>query len=211
MPSARTTDPDGKAFYCHINGPSMRPTLKPGDVLRVMPYRDARFKRGDIIVFHPPHEKQPIIHRVVSVRGSGLKARGDNNNRLDPWLIPPGSIIGRVTHVQRNSRFRRLSSGWPGRMRGSLMRGVNEARRQLFYLGRPAYRWLASRGVLRRLLPFSLPFQVMAVSRADGRELKLVLAGRVIGRLQAHQHRWWIRPPFRLLIDEKRLPHGPWH
>jgi len=207
MPSTRFHDPEGRFLYYSIVGPSMKPTLKPGDLLRVEPYGGARIKRGDIVVFHPPHEKQLVTHRLVSVRGDELKARGDNNSRPDPWFIPPESVIGRVSHVQRKSRFRRLASGAVGRMHGVLIGGVNGARRQLFYLGRPAYRWLASRGVLRRLWPFGLPFKVMSVARAEGREFKLVLAGRVIGKLPPHEHRWWIQPPFRLLIDEKRLPH----
>ena len=185
----------------------MRPTLNPGDLLRVVPYLGARFKRGDIVVFHPPHEKQLVIHRLVSVRGDEVKARGDNNIRPDPWLIPPESIMGRVSHVQRKSGFRRLASGRVGQMYGVLIGGVNGARRRLFYLGRPVYRWLARRGVLRRLWPFGLPFKVMSITRAEGREFKLVLAGRVIGKLPSHDHRWWIQPPFRLLIDEMRLPH----
>jgi hypothetical protein len=184
----------------------MRPTLKPGDRLRVLPCGSAAFKRGDVVVFQPPHEKQLIIHRLVSVRGGGLEARGDNNTRPDPWVIPPESIIGRVTHVQRKRGFRRVASGRPGRVYGALIRGVNEVRRRIFIIGRPAYRWIAGRGVLRRLLPFSLPFKVMSITRADGLELRLVLAGRVIGRLSPHDHRWWFRPPFRLLIDERRLP-----
>jgi signal peptidase I len=185
----------------------MRPTLKPGDLLRVVPYGGARFRRGDIVVFRPPHEKHLVTHRLVSVRGDELQARGDNNNRPDPWLIPPESIIGWASHVQRKSRFRRLASGGVGRMRGVLIGGINGARRQLFYLGRPLYRWLANRGAVRRLWPFGLPFKVIAVRRADGREFKLVLAGRVIGKLSPQEHRWWIQPPFRPFIDEKRLPH----
>jgi len=194
-------------MYYSIVGPSMKPTLKPGDLLRVKPYQGAALKRGDIIVFHPPHENQLVTHRLVSVRGGELRVRGDNNSRTDPWLIPPESIVGRVSQVKRTARFRKLASGPVGSVYGVLIGGVNGARRQLFYLGRPAYRWLASRGGLHRLWPFGLPFKVMAVRRDEGLEFKLVLAGRVIGKLPPHQHRWWIRPPFRLLIDEKSLPH----
>jgi signal peptidase len=211
IPSTRFHDPEGRFLYYSIVGPSMKPTLKPGDLLRVEPYQGAAFKRGDIIVFHPPHEKQLVTHRLVSIRGGELRARGDNNSRPDPWPITPESIIGRVSQAKRKARFRRLASGRAGWAYGALIGGVNGAKRQLFYLGRPAYRWLASRGVLRRLWPFGLPFKIMTVARAEGRELKMVLAGRVIGELPPRAHRWRIRPPFRLLIDETKLPHPDHH
>lgn len=206
VPSARISDPSGQVLYFNIIGPSMRPLLKPGDLLFVVPYRGARVRRGDVVVFSPPGGRGLITHRVVSGRGNIWRTCGDNNDRVDPWPLATENIIGKVTHVQRADHPRRLSSAAAGRFWAVLLRGLNGARRQVFHLGRPAYRWAAEHGILRRLIPVRIPLKVAAFSRPGGREFKLLLGGRVIGCLAAHHHRWWIKPPFRLLIDEKRLP-----
>lgn len=56
-----------------IPSPSMEPTLVQGDRVLVnrLVYHFRSPKRGDVIVFHPPHEQtaEPFIKRVVAVGG----------------------------------------------------------------------------------------------------------------------------------------------
>ena len=206
VPSARTADPQAQVLYYHINGPSMRPTLKPGDLLEVVLYRDKPIRRGDIVVFYPPHEKRLVTHRLISVKDGFLRAQGDNNSRPDPEPFVPESIVGKVLHVQRRLRRRSPISGSAGHFYGFLIRGFNGAQRRLFYLGRPGYRWAARLGIFRLVWPFPLPTRVVSISRGGCPELQLLLGGRVIGKLAPHSGRWRLRPPFRLLIDERKLP-----
>ncbi len=206
VPSARIYDPTGQTLYYNIVGPSMRPLLRPGDLLLIVPYRGTRVRRGDVVVFSPPGEKGLITHRIVSGRENTWRTRGDNNSRVDSWSLAAENIIGRVTHVQRGARPRRLASGGVGRVYGLLTRSVNACRRQLFRLLRPAYRSVAKRGFLWGVWPVASALKVISVARSQGVELRLLWGSRIIGKLPPHAHCWWIKPPFRLLIDEKRLP-----
>jgi signal peptidase I len=206
VPSRLFRDPRGRVRYYNIVGPSMRPTLRPGDLLRVAPYEEARIRPGDVIVFTPPGEDRLITHRLVRIGPDGMRARGDNNSRPDPWSLSGRNVIGRVTHVQRGARFRPLASGPIGRVHGAMMRGLNGARHRLFLLVRPAYRWASTRGMFRFFRPPGLEPRLISIRRPAGREFQLVLGRRVIGRLAPGARRWWIRPPFRLFIDEARLP-----
>ena len=204
--SAQPPDPEAKDLYFHINGPSMKPTLKPGDLLQVIPYGDEMIRRGDIVVFYPPHEKRLVTHRLISVKSGFLRAQGDNNSRPDPEPFGSESVVGKVIRVQRRLRELWPLSGSSGYLYGFLVRGFNGAQRRLFYLGRPGYRWAARLGIFRLVWPFPLPTKVVSISRGGCPEFQLLLGGRVIGKLAPHSGRWWLRPPFRLLIDERKLP-----
>lgn len=211
VPSALSADPKSRVLYFQINGPSMRPALKPGDLLHVMPYGDGPIKPGDIVVFYPPHEKRPVTHRLISVKDGILRAQGDNNDRPDPEPFRSESVVGKVIRVRRRLREAGPVSGRAGQAYGAIVRGFNGARRRLFYLGRPVYRWAARLGILRRVWPFPLPTRIVSISRGGCPELQLLLGGRVIGKLAPHSGRWWLRPPFRLLIDERNLPRPDHH
>jgi signal peptidase I len=204
------SDPTGRVFYFNIIGPSMRPTLKPGDLLVVEPYRGNRIRLGDVVVFPAGHESHLITHRLFSRRGDIWRARGDNNSLVDPWPLTADDLIGRVVRIRRGMVTRRLASGGRGRIRGFLMRTTNATRATLFRLGRPVYRQVARWGLFRGILPDRDSLKIMSVTRPEGTELRLIWRKAVIGRLPPHHGRWWFRPPFRLLVDESRLPKpGP--
>ncbi len=48
-------------------GPSMIPSLRPGDELEIVAYDQQQIRKGDVIVFIPPGGDAKIVHRVVSV------------------------------------------------------------------------------------------------------------------------------------------------
>ena len=81
----------------NYSGPSMNPTLKAGDSLRVAPYENTRINVGDVVVFHTPERERHVTHRVISVDSRGVRTRGDNNNKTDSWLLRPDEIIGRIS------------------------------------------------------------------------------------------------------------------
>lgn len=206
VPSRELRDPSGKVLYFNIVGPSMRPILKPGDLLAVIPYGQGEIRPGDVVVFVPPHEKRLIAHRLLSRDARGWRAQGDNNTVKDPWPLGPGDILGRVAEVRHGRGSKRLASGRSGRVLGLAMRAMNAAWRPLFSAFRPLYRWAGRTGLFRGLGPSPGSLRVMSIARPGGPELRLLWRSRVIGRLPAGQARWLIRPPLRLLIDESRLP-----
>ena len=66
-------------------GSSMNPTLKPGDRLDIHSSHWQDIRRGDVIVFISPTDESKAVHRVILVDSNGLRTRGDNCNRIDPW------------------------------------------------------------------------------------------------------------------------------
>ncbi len=206
LPSKLYSDPTGRFQYFNIVGPSMRPTLKAGDLLIVEPYRGNKVRLGDIVVFSAGAEKRLITHRIFSRRGNTWRARGDNNSLVDPWPLTESDIIGRVISIRRGNVPRSLASGGRGRLYGRLVRTVNAPRRILFRLVRPLYRRVARWGIFRGILPDLDSLKIISVARPGGTELRLIWRKTVVGKLPPHHHRWLFRPPFRLLIDENRLP-----
>ncbi|MCX7886801.1 MAG: signal peptidase I [Verrucomicrobiae bacterium] len=187
-------------------GPSMEPTLQTGDLLMVLPYDGRPVRAGDIVVFRPGGQKGVVVHRVSRVAGERVWTRGDNSGEEDPWVLEPAEIIGQVVSVRRGERTIAVSGGRVGQFVGFTMR-----LRLLFRLGvrrllRPVYRLLCRSRRVRRLCGFIAPIRVVQFRRAGGDELVLFLGNRGIGCLRQGDDCWRIRAPFRLVVDEQKLP-----
>jgi len=93
--------------WCHgvlfVEGGSMRPALRPGDV--VVFRRVGRVPAvGDMAVFE--HGSTLVVHRVVGVaRGGGLHTRGDANDAPDPGTVEPDRLRGCVVLVVPSGRL----------------------------------------------------------------------------------------------------------
>jgi nickel-type superoxide dismutase maturation protease len=84
-----------------VTGPSMRPTLEPGD--RLLLLRTRRVRAGDLVVV--PDPRQPtrmVVKRVVVATPDGLTVRGDNvlasTDSRQFGLVPLASVRGRVVY-----------------------------------------------------------------------------------------------------------------
>jgi len=195
----------GALFY-YCLGPSMSPTLRAGDYLAIFPYGDQPLRRGDVVLFRPPGEERLIAHRLVAVVSTGLKARGDNNDRQDPWPLLPENILGRVVQVERRGRVHSLRGGSAGELYGRVIRCLTMSRLALFRVFRPAYRWASRTGWLRRVLPWRLRTRVVAIRRPNGIELQLVAGRFVLGHRPAGSQQWQIKRPLKPFLDLARLP-----
>ncbi len=187
-------------------GPSMNPVLKAPDILQVLPYRGEKIQRGDVIVFLPPGSEDMVVHRVISVNAQGIKTRGDKNSDIDPWILSPDRIVGRVVWAQWGNRRRSIHGGLAGRSYSLGVRAVRMLDSKISSLLHPAYHRLARRGILRRWLPARMQARVLSFDRSTGMELQLLMGRRVIGRLLAGTNQWMIQRPFRLFINEASLP-----
>ena len=199
MPSERTDNGSLEFRTFYYAGPSMRPTFRNGDLLKI----DAGsqdLKPGDVIVFRKGSDR-PVIHRIVSSETDGFLTRGDNNSQTDPWTVQPDEVIGRVSAVKRSSRWRPIIGGYPGAWLGRLFCVKNSARNTFIRLGRPGYR-LLGKWVSRALRRVGVSPRIYRFERPDGIELQWIFAGRVIGFRRPGADSWRIRPPFRLLFGE---------
>ena len=73
---------------------SMSPTLEVGDIVLVS--RAESYRAGDIVAY--PMKGRIIVHRVVGYLEDGsILTKGDASDEIDPWVIKPETIIGKVT------------------------------------------------------------------------------------------------------------------
>jgi len=190
----------------NYNGTSMNPTLKPGDRLDTVPYDRQKIRPGDVIVFISPADESKVVHRVVSVDSEGIRTRGDNCKRIDPWVLSPDKIIGRLIFVQRRNRRRRILGGGGGRVFVRGVRALMALDSGASFLLRPVYDQLARSGILRCWTPVWMEPRVISFNHSGGTELQLLMGRWVIGRRLPGMERWHIRRPFRLFVDEDSLP-----
>lgn len=85
---------------------SMEPNIQTGSVVGVKPVNDKKLiKKGDIITFYSPIQKDRIItHRIVDRKVNGqfteYITKGDNNQSKDPMPVSSDNIIGKYSNIQ---------------------------------------------------------------------------------------------------------------
>lgn len=198
---------DGNVLWFSFRGNSMHPLLDGWDILEVMPYGERRVAVGDVVVFVQPGSERWIAHRVIQVTSQGVRTQGDNNTSPDEWLLRQEELRGRVVAAWRGSRRRPVAGGRAGQLIASLLRLGLAFERGLVRLGQPLYRALAGHGRLTRRLPRGWRPRPVAFQGAEGTQLRLIWGRRVVGQYDPDRHRWLIRRPYRLLVDEASLPH----
>ena len=185
-------------------GLSMNPTLKAGDGLIVVPYKDTKIACGDVITFRTREKGYDIVHRVIKVDGHGVRTRGDNNCDLDPWVLTHDDIIGRVISIKRETRAFSVAGGLRGRIYGLFIRRYNMLIKKATAILHPLYRLLSCAGIFRGMLPL-LHARSFSFMRPRGMEHQLIMGKRVIARRMSGSEQWEIKGPFRLFIDEEDL------
>ena len=85
-----------------VKGPSMIPTLAPGERLLVVP-RWRRLARGDLVALRDPEvPSRLLVKRVEAVSPDGVVVRGDNEgasrDSRDFGAVRPGSIVGMAVY-----------------------------------------------------------------------------------------------------------------
>ncbi len=85
----------GSTTWVTVSGTSMEPGYSTGDL--VLTRNDGQWQIGDVVIYRVQGESQAlIVHRLVSGNPTdGWYAQGDNKPRIDPWLIPDSSVLGR--------------------------------------------------------------------------------------------------------------------
>jgi hypothetical protein len=152
--------------------------------------------------YSPDGEPTDVVHRVVAIRPGGLVTQGDNNARPDDGLVTQEVLLGRVTHLERGGRVRRV---WPGR-RGALHAGARRAWSRVWRLGwrglrivgRRPYRRLREGSLVRRL--WRPEIIRLHVETANGPLVKYLHRGRVVGWWRPESGGFSCRKPHDLVI-----------
>lgn len=88
----------GPASYVIVDGTSMEPTYRSGDL--VIARTQEAYGVGDVITYDAPiGAKFPVIHRVTAATDEGYVTQGDNRDQADGWTVPPEAVHGASTVV----------------------------------------------------------------------------------------------------------------
>ncbi len=188
-------------------GPSMIPTLRPGDGLLIEPYGHGQdIAPGDIVAHPHPEKGFDVVHRVIAVDAQGqLLTQGDNNPLADPYRLAPAAVLGRVAAARRGARTVPLAGGADGLRQHRRAQVRRRLRLAVATCLRPAYNLLADSGLCRGMLLLdAVPF-----ARPEGTEWQLMRQARGVGRCRPGGT-WEIDFPWRLFVDAASLPpHAP--
>ena len=101
-PLVRELLSEGRSVSIEVDGHSMTPFIRRGDLVTVRPRRDSRPSRGDVLLF-VPDSRRFIIHRHVGWVKGRVVPRGDCAPASDA-PIPLEDVLGKVTQVERQGR-----------------------------------------------------------------------------------------------------------
>jgi signal peptidase len=186
-------------------GASMTPLFREGDILEYVPYRGLAVGVGDVVAFAHPAGPGKVIHRVVAVNPGGIVTKGDNLPAADGWILQPDDILGKVVTCRRQGRLLPVPRVAPVSL--YVMQGRQWCGNILARFLHPLYRRLAKSGLFKGRLAARMEPRLLYFSRTEGPEWQLWLGNWLIGRQRPRQPYWTIKRPFRLFVDEARLPH----
>jgi hypothetical protein len=86
-----------------VDGRSMLPFIRPGDLVRLRPLAGMEPKLGDVVAIRGMPGGGLLVHRVVRSRGGLFLLRGDNTSVAN-GEHSCSQILGMVDSVERNGR-----------------------------------------------------------------------------------------------------------
>jgi hypothetical protein len=140
----------GQRVRLTVNGGSMMPFIRDGDVVELEPIRSLP-RRGDVVLVQRTEERY-VLHRVLQRADDAFFLRGDAQ---EYWEGPftRGNVLGKVVLSYRNGSPRVMDSG-PWRLAGLIWASCGPLGRWFLWL---AARFRAKgRGMLRRLQQMSM-------------------------------------------------------
>lgn len=198
-------------------GKSMTPLFSGGDILHILPCECSDLKAGDVIVFSTPSNQTFIAHRIFSIGKEGIKTKGDNSKSPDIWVLNSNNIIGKVSHIQKDNKLRKVYGGLAGRTYYVFNKLFMAVKNISFLALRPVYNGISEKGLCsffslnkssidRRGFRGLLTARLLVVKKNNEKELQLLIGRYLIGRLRNDRNKWEIKRPFRVFINEKTLP-----
>jgi len=194
-----------KSGYNTFTGPSMFPTLKPGDGLELYTYTNpAEMSVGDVISYPHPSGAVDVVHRIIEIKRDGVITRGDNNNMIDPYTVRFDDIVGKVIAAKRRTRRIPLRGGRTGFCIHRLML----FRKYFILYGFPPLRFVSNiiaASKIFNIFHFAFNLRLIHIKRNHQRQVILVSGNRAIGEQLPGSGEWQIRFPYKYFISKRRL------
>jgi hypothetical protein len=183
----------------------MKPTLWESDLLEVVPYGMDPIQVGDVIVFQTMMEEEYTVHRAIAVEDMGIRARGDNNNSVDPFYIQPNQVLGKGQSFWRGKKSMKLLGGRSGLVWSYFIRALHKVDQRVSAKIHPLYRSLSVNNDLLGKISKDYQAQIQRFD-SNGRVFyKVVIGDRVVGLYDSDMDIWRISRPFRLFVDDSKL------
>ncbi|MBN1996271.1 hypothetical protein JW935_01880 [candidate division KSB1 bacterium] len=173
----------------------MKPTLKDGDGLYLLPCEDRILTVGDLVVFKSPESGLRVVHRIVTLGKEGIRTRGDNNSFMDPFILQLSDIEGTVIYIKRGNR--QLAPQDLSTVRKKQY--VNRMLMRFALPFRPVYRFLSF------INPVKFKIRIVTFKKAAGSDQVMYWHSLLIARRPAGEDKWRVRVPFRLFIKRREL------
>jgi len=187
-------------------GPSMYPTLCSADNIITEKYKrrdDVRV--GDIIVYPHPDKAFDIVHRIIKIRDDGVITRGDNNNKIDPYVVKFEDIKGKIVAITRGKKTINIIGG----RTGYIIHKVMLIRKYVvFFLKNPIGKISAAiaDAKLFNFLDRLFKVKIVYVNGKNGIDREILkLGNNAIGKRYGKNGEWIIRFPYKLFIKKERL------
>lgn len=187
-------------------GLSMNPTFYEPELLIIEPYNGKEPKKGDIICYRVGNKDERTVHRIISVKNTLLKTKGDNNAAADDYSVDRAAVIGRVVASKSGNKTRAIYGGFAGVLGMYWGRGYLILNHNISKFLHASYHFLANTGVFRRVKPKNMNFKVVVFQRHSRKYPKLIFNYRTVGTFDFDCMTWKINRPYRLFVDEKKLP-----
>ncbi len=133
-----------------------------------------------MLILSKPAAGCTVVHRVVAVGPQGIVTKGDANSAPDPYVLTAPNIRGRVVRARRGRRCFRVHGAARGMLQARCASMLLSAKNVLFMLSCPVYAFLTQRAHLGALILRMLRPKLLAFTRPEGIELKLVLGRSVV-------------------------------
>lgn len=178
----------------------MAPTLTEPMILETI--KSELYSRGDVIVFKGENQDKTVVHRIVRVSSTGYITRGDNNLRDDKPVAHP-DVLGKAIMAFRGEKCYPIRNGiWGSRRHKYLQLRKKVMGRLSRFLSMP-YHFISDSGFFKILLPKNLKPKVILYQDKPGH---LYLGNILIGRYDARRKKWVIFRPWKIFIDQAKLP-----
>ncbi len=89
----------------------MKPFIRNGDVVTIVPKTERRLSTGDIVAARHPITGKIVVHRLIATQSDGFVLQGDNSTAPD-GLVPEQNILGLVTQIERDNQRVWLGLGY---------------------------------------------------------------------------------------------------
>jgi len=183
----------------------MYPTLRAGDGLKLEPYKNvSEIRVGDVISYPYPGRPYDVVHRIIKVRADGVITRGDNNNKIDPYVVAYADIIGKVIGAKRKNRLIAIKGG----RTGFWIHKIMLFRKYFMQYGLAPLRCLSNMLAASKLLTIFYPlFKTRVINiKKNGKTTPLLVIGKkAIGKQLSDSGEWQIRFPYKYFINKNKL------